>query len=116
MSRIMPAMSDGRSFTNYVSSGLYNNFLESKFGVKDDTEYRRYLQKNAKEVEKVVGSLTAFYVKPPVFPSSNLRVVGDPDAALVSAPVKYDQQILNRNYTDSLLNKQTKTGKRLTRG
>lgn len=62
MSRINPAMSDGRAFTSYVSSGLYNNELERKFGVKNDTEYRAFLQNNSEKVMKTVTALTMFNI------------------------------------------------------
>lgn len=70
MSRINPAMSDGRAFTSYVSSGLYNNELERKFGVSNDTEYRAFLQNNREKVMKTVTALTMFNIpmtapKPP---------------------------------------------------
>ena len=102
MSRISPAMQDGRAFTNYVSSGLYNNYLESVFKTPDVTEYRAFLQKNARDVEKKVGQLTAFYVKPPVLKQSKLNVAGDADPRLISAPVGYQQNILGNQYNQQL--------------
>jgi len=102
MSRIMPAMSDGRSFTNYVSSGLYNNYLENKFRTPEDSQYRQFLQKNAGDVEKVVNQLTAYYVRPPAMPTSKLNVQGDPNAKLTTAPVDYRQNILNQDYYKTL--------------
>jgi hypothetical protein len=101
-SRISPSMQDGRAFTNYVSSGLYNNYLESAFRTPDDTEYRAFLQKNARDVEKKIGQLTAFYVKPPVLKQSKLSVVGDADPRLTSAPVGYQQDILSKQYNQQL--------------
>lgn len=101
-SRITSGMSDGRAFTNYVSSGLYNNYLESTFKTPDDTDYRAFLQKNAREVEKKVGQLTAFYVRPPVIKQSKLKVVGDDNPTLVSAPVGYQQSIMNKQYNQQL--------------
>jgi hypothetical protein len=95
-------MSDGRQFTNYVSSGLYNNYLEAQFKTPDDSQYRAYLQKNAKAVEQKINRLTAIYVKPPVMPKSNLRVEGEPNASLTAAGVNYDQKILDKAYTDRL--------------
>ncbi|AGE51165.1 hypothetical protein PBCVCVG1_407L [Paramecium bursaria Chlorella virus CVG-1] len=98
MSRIMPAMSDGRAFTNYVSSGLYNNYLEAQFKTPEDSQYRAYLQKNAKAVEEKIGRLTAVYIKPPVMPKSNLKVEGDPNARMTAAGPDYSQRILDDNY------------------
>jgi len=70
MSRINPAMSDGRAFTSYVSSGLYNQDLGRKFGITDDNAYRAFLQTNSEKVMKTVTALTMFNVpdnrrKPP---------------------------------------------------
>ena len=110
MSRISPAMSDGRAFTNYVSSGLYNNYLESVFKTPDDTEYRAYLQKNARDVEKKVNKLTAFYVNPPVLKPTKLSVTGDSDARMTSAPVNYDQKILSQSYYNQLAKFNTVAG------
>lgn len=62
MSRINPAMSDGRAFTSYVSSGLYNQELERKFGIKDDNAYRAFLQNNSEKVMKTVSALTMFSI------------------------------------------------------
>ncbi|AGE54262.1 hypothetical protein PBCVIL52s1_519L [Paramecium bursaria Chlorella virus IL-5-2s1] len=101
-SRIMPAMADGRSFTNYVSSGLYNNYLEGKFKTPEDSEYRAFLQKNAKEVEKTINALTVYYVKPPVMPKVKLNVTGDANAKMTDAPVDYNQRILDNSYTDTM--------------
>ncbi|AGE50836.1 hypothetical protein PBCVCVB1_420L [Paramecium bursaria Chlorella virus CVB-1] len=98
MSRIMPAMSDGRAFTNYVSSGLYNNYLEAQFKTPEDSQYRAYLQKNAKAVEEKIGRLTAVYIKPPVMPKSNLKVEGDPNARMTAAGPDYSQKILDDSY------------------
>ncbi|AGE55545.1 hypothetical protein ATCVMN08101_139L [Acanthocystis turfacea Chlorella virus MN0810.1] len=110
MSRIAPAMSDGRAFTNYVSSGLYNNYLESVFKTPDDTDYRAFLQKNARDVEKKVGQLTAFYVKPPVLKQSKLKVVGDDNPSVVSAPVGYQQNIMSKQYNRQLAEFNTVAG------
>ena len=101
-SRIMPALADGRSFTNYVSSGIYNNYLEDKFKTPDDSQYRQFLQKNAKQVEKVTNSLTAYYVKPPKMPKVVRRVEGEPDAHMTAGFVGQPQTILNANYYKNL--------------
>jgi len=47
MTRIAPAMSDGgRSFTNFVSSGLYEQMMQQKFGITGELQYRMFLQRN----------------------------------------------------------------------
>ena len=101
-SRIMPALSDGRSFTNYVSSGIYNNYLEDKFHTPSDSNYRMFLQRNAKQVEKVTNSMVAYYVKPPKMPKVAQRVEGEPDAHMVAGPAGHQQPILNAAYYKNL--------------
>lgn len=101
-SRIMPAMSDARAFTNYVSSGIYNNYLEDKFDISSDSNYRKFLQKNAKQVEKVTNSLTAYYVKPPKMPKVVQRVQGEPDAQMTAGVLGQPQKILSSNYYKNL--------------
>jgi hypothetical protein len=64
MSRITPAMSDGRSFTNYVSSGIYNTYLGHRLGVPNDTVYREYLQTHADQVMKITTRLMTVSVQP----------------------------------------------------
>ena len=93
---------EGINVTNYVSSGLYNNYLEGKFNTPGDSEYRAFLQKNAKEVEKTINALTVYYVKPPVMPKVKLNVTGDANAKMTAAPVDYNQRILNNSYTDTM--------------
>jgi len=108
-SRIQPALADGRSFTNYVSSGIYNNYLEDKFKINSDGSYRQFLQKNAKQVEKVTNSLTAYYVKPPKMPKVGLRVQGEPDAHMTAGLVGQQQPILGPNYYKNLARFNLKT-------
>lgn len=94
--------SEGINVTNYVSSGLYNNYLESQFKTPLDSEYRAYLQKNAREVEKKINKLAVTYVKPPVLKKSKLNVAGDSDAKMYAAPTGYDQKILDDAYRKRL--------------
>ena len=108
-SRIMPAMSDGRAFTNFVSSGIYNNYLEDKFKTPEDSQYRQFLQRNAKEVEKVTNSLTAYYVKPPKMPKVVQKVQGEPDAQMTAGLYGQSQSILGPNYYKNLSRYNLKT-------
>ena len=101
-SRIVPAMSDARAFTNYVSSGLYNNYLEDKFNTVDDSAYRMYLQKNTKNVEKVINSLTAYYVQPPKMPKVALKVAGGSDEHGVPGIYGQPDKVLNASYYKTL--------------
>jgi hypothetical protein len=76
MSRINPAMSDGRAFTSYVSSGLYDQDLGRKFGITDDTAYRAFLQNNSEKVMKTVTALTMFNIpmgRTPTLPAMTRR-------------------------------------------
>lgn len=94
--------SKGVNVTNYVSSGLYNNYLEAQFKTPLDSEYRAYIQNNAREVEKKINKLAVTYVKPPVMKTSKLKVAGDPNAKTFAAPAGYDQKILDESYGKTL--------------
>lgn len=50
MSRIAPALADGRAFTNYMDNSAYNDFLQKKFNMPSASAYRLYLQQHADEV------------------------------------------------------------------
>ena len=52
MSRVNPAMSDARAFTNYMSPGLYDAALQRKYGVADPGQYRQFLQRYGAVVRK----------------------------------------------------------------
>lgn len=47
MSRIMPALADGRCFTNYLASCQYDQRLQNKFSQRSEPAFRRFLQANA---------------------------------------------------------------------
>ncbi len=47
MSRIMPALSDGRTFTTYVSAGQREEALQARLGVMNENQYRSVLQNAA---------------------------------------------------------------------
>ena len=47
MSRITPALSDGRCFTNYLASCQYDQRLQTKFGQYTEPAFRKFLQANA---------------------------------------------------------------------
>lgn len=59
-------MSDGRSFTNYLSSGIYNTYLEEKLGVPNDTSFREFLQTRGDQVMKSMNQLMAVDIRPDV--------------------------------------------------
>jgi hypothetical protein len=50
MSRIAPALADGRAFTSYLGNNAYNDFLQKKFNITSTSAYRTYLQQHADEV------------------------------------------------------------------
>lgn len=43
----MPALADGRCFTNYLASCHYDQRLQTKFKLPTEPEFRQYLQANA---------------------------------------------------------------------
>lgn len=47
MSRIKPALSDGRCFTSYLASCQYDQVLQNKFGQATEPAFRSFLQANA---------------------------------------------------------------------
>lgn len=48
MSRIKPALSDGRCFTSYLASCQYDGYMKDKYRVGgSDAQYRAFLQGNA---------------------------------------------------------------------
>lgn len=57
MTRLMPALSDARSFTSYLSSGQREEMLQRNLGVMNETQYRRALQKNADKVDRMLRSM-----------------------------------------------------------
>jgi hypothetical protein len=61
MGRLLPALSDGRAFTDYVSSGQREEMLQRKYGVRNENEYRWFLQHNA---DRVAWDLQSFV--PPI--------------------------------------------------
>jgi hypothetical protein len=46
----MPAMSDARAFTSYLSAGQREQSLQTMAGVINETQYRQFLQRNATTV------------------------------------------------------------------
>ena len=50
MSRIAPALADGRAFTSYLPNTAYNEYLQKKFNTPSTAAYRTYLQQHADEV------------------------------------------------------------------
>lgn len=47
MSRIMPAMADGRCFTSYHAACQYDQALQAKFRQPSEPAFRAFLQANA---------------------------------------------------------------------
>ena len=45
-------MSDGRAFTSYVSSCQMNAEIQNKNKIKNDAQYREFLQKNSEKIMK----------------------------------------------------------------
>lgn len=62
MSRMMPAPSDARSFTSYVSAGQREEALQRQAGVANEAQYRQFLQNNFNTVAQ------QFFAPPPSMP------------------------------------------------
>jgi len=53
----MPALSDGRAFTSYVSAGQAESALQRTFRMMNETQYRRFLQQNSARVAEQLRRL-----------------------------------------------------------
>ena len=62
------APADGRAFTSYVSSSLYNQALETKYGIADSTQYRAFLQNNGDVVRAAMETVVSYNPSPPSVP------------------------------------------------
>jgi hypothetical protein len=62
----MPAISDGRTFTSYLSAGQAENALQRRFGVSSETQYRQYLQHNSALVLRELRQLQVVVAPPQV--------------------------------------------------
>ena len=47
MSRIQPAMADGRCMTNYLAACQYDHIIQRKYNVPNNANFRSFLQKNS---------------------------------------------------------------------
>ena len=68
MSRISPVMSDGRAFTNYMSSGQFEQSIMRKYGINDELEYRLFLQRNGPLVANDTRLMRVTRFKPGTVP------------------------------------------------
>lgn len=50
MTRLMPAPSDARVFTSYISAGQREEALQRQAGAVNENQYRNYMQHNASRV------------------------------------------------------------------
>jgi hypothetical protein len=57
MSRIMPAMADGRCFTSYIASCHYDQQLQRKFQRFTEPDFRTFLQNNALRAQEETRKL-----------------------------------------------------------
>lgn len=57
---IRPAMSDGRSLTNWMSSCELNAMLASKFNAQSQSDYRAHLQANPRVFDLATKGLSDF--------------------------------------------------------
>jgi hypothetical protein len=88
----------GRVFTNYISPGLYANYLERVFKTPNDTLFRHFMQDHPTEVLRVTNALTVTHVKPPKMPKSTLKVKGGANAHMTEGQVGGSDRILPRSY------------------
>ena len=66
-------MSDGRAFTNYQSSGQFEQSLMRKYGIADELEYRLFLQRNGALVANDTRIMNVARFKPGTKPMSYSR-------------------------------------------
>ena len=60
----IPGMSvAGRGFTSYMSSATMNNMLKNKYDVKDNMEYKEYIQKNGETLSQNLKNRNTELVK-----------------------------------------------------
>lgn len=64
MSRLMPALSDGRSFTTYLSSGLLEEGLQRQLRLVNENQYRAYLQSNPAKIADTLRRLSLANMAP----------------------------------------------------
>ena len=65
MSRLMPALSDGRAFTSYLSAGQAEDALQRTFKTHNENQYRAFLQHNSARVAEQLRRLQVASVVPP---------------------------------------------------
>lgn len=68
MTRITPSLSDGRSFTNYLSAGQREELAKRRYGIVDELQYRMFLQKNGDLVANDTRKLRVLRVRPGASP------------------------------------------------
>ena len=68
MSRLMPAPSDGRRFTLYLSEDIMEDALQRRFGIQNETQYRKFLQRNPSQVDAELQMM--LYRRPPMYPAT----------------------------------------------
>ena len=82
MSRIMPAMADGR-LTNYVSHCEMNSNIQRKFGITSESQYRAFLQANPQLVQNYTDTFSTvlpYYDTTPCVSSTTARIINRPYA------------------------------------
>ena len=60
----IPGMSvAGRGFTSYMSNATMNNLLKKKYDIKDNMEYKEYIQKNGDTMSESLKNRNTELVK-----------------------------------------------------
>lgn len=68
MSRLMPAPSDARAFTTYVSASQLEDTLQRRSGAINENQYRNFLQKNAVDVAKQLSAVSVIETPQTAYP------------------------------------------------
>lgn len=53
-----PGMADGRYFTSYLPSGILNTHIQEHYKIVSGSQYRAFLQQNAKSVKDAMKKLS----------------------------------------------------------
>lgn len=61
----MPALSDGRTFTSYLSAGQAEDVLQRRFKLMNENQYRQFLQHNSTRVAQELRKLQVIGVPAP---------------------------------------------------
>lgn len=81
MSRIMPALADGRCVTSYVPACAYDFYIQDKFKIFGNAKYRAFLQNNMPQAYAETRKLHVCSLNPRFL--DVMRTTGKPVAKLL---------------------------------